>query len=222
MVRMEWSLNEFFSNGGTTTFADRVAGSLGIHASDIKIVSVYEGSLVVNYDVTQPPGSTTSIASLQAKQTQAFATGGIDLGAPILDVAASVSVAADDGSSGEPAPPPTSIVSGGTVSAEGYDPIVITTTAANRVIDNIEYVDGVKRYKSVFRPNIQTILEEETVYQNITVQKVIEDNANLDPTVIKIKAADDGSTSWIIIMVAASLLAIVGAVFCCRFFVYQS
>ena len=52
MVRMEWSLNEFFSNGGTTTFADRVAGSLGIHASDIKIVSVYEGSLVVNYDVT--------------------------------------------------------------------------------------------------------------------------------------------------------------------------
>jgi len=64
---MEWSLNEFFSNGGTTTFADRVAGSLGIHASDIKIVSVYEGSLVVNYDVTQPPGSTTSIASLQAK-----------------------------------------------------------------------------------------------------------------------------------------------------------
>jgi len=59
---MEWSLNEFFSNGGTTTFADRVAGSLGIHASDIKVVSVYEGSLVVNYDVTVPAGSTTTIA----------------------------------------------------------------------------------------------------------------------------------------------------------------
>jgi len=64
MVRMEWSLNDFFSNGGTTSFADRVAGSLGIHASDIKIVSVYEGSLVVNYDVTVPEGSTTSIAEL--------------------------------------------------------------------------------------------------------------------------------------------------------------
>jgi len=61
MVRMEWSLTEFFSNGGTTTFADRVASSLGIHASDIKIVSVYEGSLVVNYDVTVAEGSTTSI-----------------------------------------------------------------------------------------------------------------------------------------------------------------
>jgi len=51
MVRMEWSVDEFFNNGGTTTFVDRVAGSLGIHASTIKVVSVYEGSLVVNYDI---------------------------------------------------------------------------------------------------------------------------------------------------------------------------
>jgi hypothetical protein len=48
---MEWTMDEFFSNGGTTTFMDRIAGSLGIHASTIKIVSVYEGSLVVNYDI---------------------------------------------------------------------------------------------------------------------------------------------------------------------------
>jgi len=51
MVRMEWTQKEFFSNGGTTAFVDRVAGSLGIHASTIKVVSVYEGSLVVNYDI---------------------------------------------------------------------------------------------------------------------------------------------------------------------------
>lgn len=51
MVRMEWTVDEFFSSGGTTQFIDRVAGSLGIHASTIKIVSVYEGSLVVNYGV---------------------------------------------------------------------------------------------------------------------------------------------------------------------------
>jgi len=51
MVRMEWTRDEFFSNGGTTSFIDRVAGSLGIHASTIKVVSVYEGSLVVNYDI---------------------------------------------------------------------------------------------------------------------------------------------------------------------------
>jgi hypothetical protein len=51
---MEWTLDEFFASGGTTSFMERVAGSLGIHASTIKIVSVYEGSLVVNYDIIDP------------------------------------------------------------------------------------------------------------------------------------------------------------------------
>ena len=41
LVRMEWTFKEFFADGGTTLFIDRVAGSLGIHASTIKIVSVY-------------------------------------------------------------------------------------------------------------------------------------------------------------------------------------
>ena len=44
-------MNEFFAGGGTTKFIDRVAASLGIHASTIKIVSIYEGSLVINYDI---------------------------------------------------------------------------------------------------------------------------------------------------------------------------
>jgi len=51
---MEWTLDEFFSGGGTTTFVDRITASLGIHASEVKIVSVYEGSLVVNYEVSVP------------------------------------------------------------------------------------------------------------------------------------------------------------------------
>jgi hypothetical protein len=51
LVRMEWTLEDFYANGGTTTFVDRLAGSLGIHASEIKIVSVYQGSLVINYDI---------------------------------------------------------------------------------------------------------------------------------------------------------------------------
>jgi len=48
---MEWSMEEFFADGGTTKFIDRLAGSLGIHASTIKVVSVYQGSLVVNYEL---------------------------------------------------------------------------------------------------------------------------------------------------------------------------
>lgn len=51
MVRMEHTMDSFFNNGGTTSFMDRIASSLGIHASTIKIVSVYEGSLVVNYAI---------------------------------------------------------------------------------------------------------------------------------------------------------------------------
>jgi len=41
MVRMEWTLDEFFNNGGTTKMVDRITASLGIHASEVKIVSVY-------------------------------------------------------------------------------------------------------------------------------------------------------------------------------------
>lgn len=46
-------------NGGTTTFVDRLAAVLGIHVSSIKVVGVYEGSLVVDYNIyqTQTGGS---------------------------------------------------------------------------------------------------------------------------------------------------------------------
>ena len=47
---MQWTMDAFFADGGTTTFADRLAASLGIHASQIKVVSVYEGSVVVEYE----------------------------------------------------------------------------------------------------------------------------------------------------------------------------
>lgn len=75
MVRMEWTMDEFFSNGGTTQFIDRVAGSLGIHASTIKVVSVYEGSVVLNYDITVDDDSSTNaaqktLAKIQKKQTE--------------------------------------------------------------------------------------------------------------------------------------------------------
>lgn len=71
MVRMEWTMNEFFNNGGTTQFVDRVAGSLGIHASTIKIVSVYEGSVVLNYDITVDDDDTSSSSSSSAQKALA-------------------------------------------------------------------------------------------------------------------------------------------------------
>jgi hypothetical protein len=66
-VRMEWSMEEFFAEGGTTTFVDRITASLGIHASEVKIVSVYEGSLVVNYEVMAEDDDPEALIALEEK-----------------------------------------------------------------------------------------------------------------------------------------------------------
>lgn len=44
-------MNEFFSDGGTTTFIDRLCAALGIHASTVKVVAVYQGSVIVQYQI---------------------------------------------------------------------------------------------------------------------------------------------------------------------------
>jgi hypothetical protein len=70
LVRMEWTLDDFYAKGGTTSFVDRVAGSLGIHASTIKVVSVYQGSLVLNYEISVPDDdSGDALAAIKTKQT---------------------------------------------------------------------------------------------------------------------------------------------------------
>ena len=50
---MDWSMSEFFADGGTTRFVDRLAASLGIDSFRIKVVSIYEGSVVVDFNVEQ-------------------------------------------------------------------------------------------------------------------------------------------------------------------------
>lgn len=50
-VRMDWTLAEFYNKGGHTKFADRIAAVLGIHASRIKTVAVYTGSVIVDFVV---------------------------------------------------------------------------------------------------------------------------------------------------------------------------
>ena len=57
-------MNQFFASGGTTKFADRLCAVLGIHASSMKVVSVYEGSLIINYNIVQDPASTQSLAQI--------------------------------------------------------------------------------------------------------------------------------------------------------------
>lgn len=68
-VRMEWTIEEFYSTGGTTTFVDRLAASLGIHVSTIKVVGVYMGSLIIDYNIFTASDSQQELSVLQAKQT---------------------------------------------------------------------------------------------------------------------------------------------------------
>lgn len=89
-------MDEFFAEGGTTTFVDRLTGSLGIHASQVKIVSVYEGSLVVNYEIEPEEGQT--LEELEEVQNEAFESGAVDLGAPVLEFTATVAKAEDESS----------------------------------------------------------------------------------------------------------------------------
>lgn len=86
-VRMEWTMDEFFASGGTTAFVDRLCASLGIHASTVKVVGPPRaGSVIVDYEITPSADEPLSIEQISARQTQQFATGAVDLGAPILDV----------------------------------------------------------------------------------------------------------------------------------------
>lgn len=55
-IRMNWSLAEFYSEGGTTRFVDRLAASLGISANRIKTVAIYEGSVVVDFVIEAEEG----------------------------------------------------------------------------------------------------------------------------------------------------------------------
>lgn len=129
LVRLEWSVADFFAKGGTTSFVDRLASSLGIHASTIKIVSVYEGSLVVDYSIVEPNDDPVRLQQLAAAQIAAYATNQVSLGAPILDV--SVTATSAIGSAAAPASTTVHVVTAGTVSAPGYSPIVITKTISN-------------------------------------------------------------------------------------------
>jgi len=96
-VRMDWSLSEFYSNGGTTRFVDRLAASLGISANRIKTVAIYEGSVIVDFVIEAEEGKTAeeSAKDLEAVQ-QSLVTqaeeGSLDIGAPIMGI---------QGSSGE-------------------------------------------------------------------------------------------------------------------------
>lgn len=59
----------FFDSGGTTAFVDRLCASLGIHASTVKIVSVYEGSVEIDYEIQPSADEPLPLDVIRARQT---------------------------------------------------------------------------------------------------------------------------------------------------------
>ena len=80
-------MKSFYDAGGTTTFVDRLASVLGIHASEIKVVSVYEGSLIVQFEITDPLDNSDNLKKIKTDMENKVAQDKVklDLGAPILE-----------------------------------------------------------------------------------------------------------------------------------------
>jgi hypothetical protein len=100
-VRLDIDIDSFFSGGGITSFTDNIAGALGIHASNIKVVSVYEGSVVVDYYIiadADDEDAAETLAAIETTLVTALDEGTIDLGAPVLEV----SVTSTSGTTYEP------------------------------------------------------------------------------------------------------------------------
>lgn len=93
MVRLDWTLEEFYSDGGTSRFVDRLASVLGIHKSRVKIVAVYEGSVIVEFFVEALNASDDNASSTATQQelddltrtmVRLLSSGAANLGAPVL------------------------------------------------------------------------------------------------------------------------------------------
>jgi len=86
-VRLEFTMEEFFAEGGVTTFTDRMAASLGIHAADLKVVAVYEGSTIIDFQVLSDIGAETplNLAAVQETFEAVVSTMDTFMGSPVLN-----------------------------------------------------------------------------------------------------------------------------------------
>jgi hypothetical protein len=88
-VRMNWTFTQFFADGGTTAFIDRVAASLGIKPANIKVVAVYQGSVIVDFQIFEDTAKSVlkagGINKVQEILVEKLTKKTINLGAPIMN-----------------------------------------------------------------------------------------------------------------------------------------
>lgn len=85
-VRLEFTMDEFFASGGVTSFVDRMAAVLGIHAADIKVVDVKVGSVIVDFQIISNIIDDIPLNLDQVKETfeTVMATTEEFMGAPLI------------------------------------------------------------------------------------------------------------------------------------------
>lgn len=195
-------MSKFYAGGGTTKFIDRLTGALGIHSSNVKVVSVYEGSLIVNFELNVDDQNDTD--ALSALQTQSddmiktlISSGASDLGAPVLDFDTSVSLQ-DDGT---------------------YTPVNIVAPSF--------YDQNNTAEANEFDTTVKIITEKNVTFQQNTVKVQIEsqdsirtETINIDSPipeskVVTIKGEKDNK-AIIIVAIALSTLALAVVFVCAR------
>jgi len=89
-IRLEFTMNEFFANGGVVTFVDRMAAVLGIHKADIKVVAVYEGSTIIDFQIISDAAAEIPLDLQEVKKTfeTVIATTEEFMGSPVIGAVA--------------------------------------------------------------------------------------------------------------------------------------
>ena len=91
-IRLEWTVKEFFQADGIGKFTDRMAAVLGIHKADLKVVQVYEGSVIIEFQVMSEEGDEDpqkTLKEIEKKFEETAPTLGDSLGAPVMQVVTS-------------------------------------------------------------------------------------------------------------------------------------
>ena len=88
-VRLEWTLAEFYESDGIGKFTDRMAAALGIHRADLKVVQVFEGSVIIEFMVMAPEDDPNPQAALDLVKYRFETVAphlGDHLGAPLMQI----------------------------------------------------------------------------------------------------------------------------------------
>ena len=85
-IRMDWTMEEFFADGGSSMFIDRLSNILGIKPKDIKIAGISYGSIIIEFTIVSDEDDVEALTTVKTLLDEILSSNTTALGAPILDV----------------------------------------------------------------------------------------------------------------------------------------